>query len=43
MELVETPVYTGTRIDTTVELTAQLQPRTLAGMADGSVDLTRAA
>ncbi len=41
MELVETPVYTGTRIDTAVELTARL-PRTLAGMADGSIDLTRA-
>ncbi len=41
MELVETPVYTGARIDTAVELTARL-PRTLAGMADGSIDLTRA-
>jgi Domain of unknown function (DUF222) len=41
MELVETPVYTGTRIDTAVELTARL-PRTLAGMADGTIDLTRA-
>jgi hypothetical protein len=41
MELVETPVYTGTRIDTAVELTTRL-PRTLAGMADGSIDLTRA-
>src|SRR5579862_8616363 len=41
MELVETPVYTGARIDTAVELTARL-PRTLARMADGSIDLTRA-
>ena len=41
MELVETAVYTGARIDTAVELTARL-PRTLAGMADGSIDLTRA-
>jgi hypothetical protein len=37
MELVETPVYTGARIDTAVELTARL-PRTLARMADGSID-----
>ena len=41
MELVETAVYTGARIDTAVELTTRL-PRTLAGMADGSIDLTRA-
>ena len=41
MELVETAAYTGARIDTAVELTARL-PRTLAGMADGSIDLTRA-
>ena len=41
MELVETAVYAGARIDTAVELTARL-PRTLAGMADGSIDLTRA-
>ena len=41
MELVETAVYTGARIDTAVELTARL-PRTLAGMADGRIDLTRA-
>jgi hypothetical protein len=41
MELVETALYTGARIDTAVELTARL-PRTLAGMADGSIDLTRA-
>ena len=41
MELVETPLYTGLRIDTAVELTARL-PRTLAGMAAGSIDLTRA-
>ncbi len=41
VELVETPAYTGARIDTAVELTARL-PRTLAGMADGSIDLTRA-
>jgi hypothetical protein len=41
MELVETAAYTGARIDTAVELTARLR-RTLAGMADGSIDLTRA-
>jgi hypothetical protein len=41
MELVETPAYAGIRIDTAVELTARL-PRTLAGLADGSIDLTRA-
>ena len=41
MELVETAVYTGARIDAAVELTTRL-PRTLAGMADGSLDLTRA-
>jgi Domain of unknown function (DUF222) len=41
MELVETAVYTSARIDTAVELTARL-PRTLAGLADGSIDLTRA-
>lgn len=41
MELVETPLYTGLRIDTAVELTARL-PRTLAGMAAGGIDLTRA-
>jgi hypothetical protein len=41
MELVETAAYTGARIDTAIELTTRL-PRTLAGMADGSIDLTRA-
>jgi hypothetical protein len=41
MELVETALSTGVRIDTAVELTARL-PRTLAGMADGGIDLTRA-
>lgn len=41
MELVETGAYTGARIDMATELTARL-PRTLAGMADGSIDLTRA-
>jgi hypothetical protein len=41
MELVATGACTGARIDTAVELTARL-PRTLAGMADGSIDLTRA-
>jgi hypothetical protein len=41
MELVDTGACTGARIDTATELTARL-PRTLAGMADGSVDLDRA-
>jgi hypothetical protein len=41
MELVETPVCTGTRIDTAVELTTRL-PRTLAGLAAGLIDLGRA-
>lgn len=41
MELVETGVYTGVRIDTATELTTRL-PRTLAGMADGLIDLARA-
>jgi Domain of unknown function (DUF222) len=41
MELVETGAYAGTRIDTAVELTGRL-PRTLAGMADGTIDLGRA-
>lgn len=41
MELVDTGAYTGTRIDTAIELAGRL-PRTLAGMADGTIDLTRA-
>jgi hypothetical protein len=41
MELVGTGAYAGTRIDTAIELTARL-PRTLAGMADGTIDLARA-
>ena len=41
MELVDTGACTGARIDTATELTARL-PRTLAGMADGAVDLDRA-
>jgi hypothetical protein len=41
MELVETGPYTGARIETATELTTRL-PRTLAGMADGLIDLGRA-
>ena len=41
MELVETGAYTSARIDAAIELTARL-PRTLAAMADGTVDLARA-
>jgi hypothetical protein len=41
MELVDTGAYAGARIDTAIELTARL-PHTLAGMADGTIDLTRA-
>jgi hypothetical protein len=41
MELVDTGACTGARIDTATELTARL-PRTLAGMADGAIDLDRA-
>ena len=41
MELMETAAHTGLRIDTAVELTTRL-PRTLAGMAAGSIDLGRA-
>jgi hypothetical protein len=41
MELVDTGACTGARIDTAAELTARL-PRTLAGMADGAIDLDRA-
>jgi hypothetical protein len=41
MELVDTGAYTGARIDTAIELTARL-PRTLAGMANGTIDLDRA-
>ena len=41
MELVGTGAYAGARIDTAIELTARL-PRTLAGMADGTIDLARA-
>jgi hypothetical protein len=41
MELVGTGAYVGARIDTAIELTTRL-PRTLAGMADGTIDLTRA-
>ena len=39
VELVETPAYTGMRIDTAIELTTRL-PRTLAGLEAGSIDLT---
>jgi hypothetical protein len=41
IELAETPNYAGLRADTAVELTGRL-PRTLAGLADGSIDLNRA-
>jgi hypothetical protein len=41
IELTETRAYAGLRIDTATELTARL-PRTLAGMAGGSIDLGRA-
>jgi hypothetical protein len=41
MELVDTRASTGARIDAAIELTARL-PRTLAGMADGTIDLARA-
>ena len=41
MELTDTGAYAGARIDTATELTARL-PRTLAGMADGAIDLDRA-
>jgi hypothetical protein len=41
MELVDTGACTGARIDAAIELTARL-PRTLAGMADGTIDLARA-
>ena len=41
MELVDTGAYTSARIDAAIELTARL-PRTLAGMADGTIDLARA-
>lgn len=41
MELVATGAYTSGRIDTAIELTARL-PRTLAGMAGGVIDLSRA-
>jgi len=41
IEIVETGMYVGARIDAAIELTARL-PRTLAGMSDGSIDLTRA-
>jgi hypothetical protein len=41
MELVDTSACAGTRIDTAVELTTRL-PCTLAGMADGVIDLGRA-
>jgi hypothetical protein len=41
MELVETAAYTGSRIDTALELTSRL-PRTLADMAAGTIDLGRA-
>jgi hypothetical protein len=41
MELVDTGAYTSARIDAAIELTARL-PRTLAGMASGSIDLARA-
>jgi hypothetical protein len=41
MELVDTGAYAGARIDTAIELTGRL-PRTLAGMADGTIDLGKA-
>ena len=41
MELVDTGACAGARVDAAVELTTRL-PRTLAGMADGSIDLARA-
>ncbi len=41
MELVDTGAYTAGRVDAAVELTARL-PRTLAGMAGGTIDLARA-
>jgi hypothetical protein len=41
MELAATGPYTSGRIDTAIELTTRL-PRTLAGMASGSIDLARA-
>src|SRR3984885_6012961 len=41
MELVDTRASAGARIDAAIELTARL-PRTLAGMASGSIDLARA-
>jgi hypothetical protein len=41
MELLDSGAYTSARIDTAVELTTRL-PRTLAGMADGTIDLSRA-
>jgi len=41
MELVDTGACTGARIDVAIELTTRL-PRTLAGMADGTIDLARA-
>src|ERR1700733_10917257 len=41
MELVDTGASAGARIDVAIELTARL-PRTLAGMADGTIDLGRA-
>src|SRR6202035_632555 len=40
MELVDTGASAGARIDVAIELTARL-PRTLAGMADGTIDLGR--
>ncbi len=42
IELVETGACVGARIDAAADLTTRL-PRTLAGMADGTIDLTRAA
>jgi hypothetical protein len=41
MELVGTGAYAGGRIDAAIELTDRL-PRTLAGMANGTIDLARA-
>jgi hypothetical protein len=41
IELVDTRASTGARIDAAIELTTRL-PRTLAGMADGTIDLARA-
>jgi hypothetical protein len=41
IELTETLAYAGTRIDTAAELVTRL-PRTLAGMADGLIDLGKA-